>query len=251
MLFTMEIIGSNWIHLKETDSTNSFLKELHISNPVSEGTCITADYQHAGRGQSGNIWQSADGENFLFSTIIFPKNITPASQFSISMAFALGVHSFLSDYLPFERIKIKWPNDILFDGKKICGMLIENALQGECITNSIIGIGLNVNQTENLPPDATSLAKLTGEKYELQILYKDFFSYLNAQLINLYKMRLGFIESNYLEVLHGHKTPLPFSHPEGGTFMGTIMGVSKEGRLIVESGSESRHYNTKEIIFQL
>lgn len=131
-------------HLKKTKSTNTYLKELSQSTNVKEGTTIYTDYQSSGRGQRGNSWESEAGRNLLFSTVIYPTFIDANQQFIISQVVALAIKDFLSKR--FNDITIKWPNDIYWKDKKLCGILIENEIMGDHISKSIIGVGLNVNQ---------------------------------------------------------------------------------------------------------
>ena len=133
------------IHVEETHSTNSLLREWLEQEPLSTGSVIVADFQTAGRGQVGNVWESARGKNLTFSLVLYPQALPVNQQFLISQIAALSVKETLDAYT--EGISIKWPNDIYWQDKKICGMLIENDLSGHNLLRSIIGIGINLNQT--------------------------------------------------------------------------------------------------------
>lgn len=137
------------------DSTNTQAAR-EMSN-AADGTVWIADFQTAGRGQRGNKWESAKCENLTFSILFKPTFLSPAQQFAISEAAAIGVCRYLcSKGLPAQ---IKWPNDIYIGNKKICGMLIEHSISGDKLAGSIIGIGLNLNQREfsSDAPNPTSL----------------------------------------------------------------------------------------------
>ena len=146
-------------HLEEVSSTNDFLRAYE---PMADVTVLSASYQTNGRGQMGNTWISNSGENALFSILVCPSALKASDGFVLSQAMALSIKEVLDAYL--EGISIKWPNDIYCGDEKICGILIENSLKGSEIDWSIIGIGLNVNQTsfpEHLP-NPTSMRLCTG-----------------------------------------------------------------------------------------
>ena len=145
-MYNRLFIGNNIISLEEVDSTNRYLKDYLLKdNNTIEGLVVVATNQHSGRGQKGNTWQSEQGKNLTFSIFIKP-NIQVQAQFLISKAISLGIVDFLND-VGLSELKIKWPNDIFCKDKKIARILIENTLKGNNVSNSIIGIGLNVNQT--------------------------------------------------------------------------------------------------------
>ena len=145
------------------DSTNSAMAANRSSLRHKE--VWAARFQSAGRGQRGNVWNSAPGENLTFSIYLEPTNIPAAKQFSISEAIALGVCDYLQD--KGVAASIKWPNDIYVGDRKICGILIENTIGSRTMKSSIAGIGINLNQTrfpDNLP-NPVSLKILTGNSY--------------------------------------------------------------------------------------
>lgn len=143
----------NWF--KEIDSTNS--QAHRCRHEASDFTVWAAEFQTAGRGQRGNTWESAVGENLTFSILLKPTNFLSTRQFELSQVVALGV----VDYLATHGIeaKIKWPNDIYVGDRKICGILIENVLSGDTLSVCIAGIGVNLNQTvfRSDAPNPTSL----------------------------------------------------------------------------------------------
>ena len=117
-----------WVRLASVDSTNNFLKHYRPVCP-KEMTLVTAEFQTAGRGQAGHVWESEAGSNLLFSLKCHPRGVEAPRQFVLSQAIALAVCETLSGYA--EGFSIKWPNDIYWYDRKVCGMLIENALQGK------------------------------------------------------------------------------------------------------------------------
>ena len=165
------------IWLDTVDSTNS---EAHRRIATIDNlSVLSAVHQTAGRGQRGNSWNTAPGDNLTFSIVLkfdqqYATKIQAYDQFSISQMNALAILDFLSSHD--IEAKIKWPNDIYVGNKKISGTLIENSLYREWLSWSIIGNGINVNQTTF--PDTllnpTSMSLITGEKYDTKILLEEF-----------------------------------------------------------------------------
>ncbi|MCM1483829.1 MAG: biotin--[acetyl-CoA-carboxylase] ligase [Muribaculaceae bacterium] len=158
----------HYIRLDSVPSTNSYMSALPPDTPA--GTVVTAAEQSAGRGQRGNSWEAAPGQNLTLSVLLRPASVTAREQFMVSEAVALAVvhtvRHYLSDSYP---VTVKWPNDIYVRDLKICGILIENTLTGSGIDRSIAGIGLNVNQERFISdaPNPTSIYMLTGRKVPL------------------------------------------------------------------------------------
>ena len=165
------------IHIEETDSTNHWLKEHGEGNMV-----VVADYQTAGRGCGSNSWESERGRNLTFSMLIHPENILAKEQFRITEV-SVAMCRMLQSYI-YNKVEIKWPNDIYVGDKKICGILIENRLQGTEIKDSIIGIGLNVNQKEfkSDAPNPVSLYQLTGQETDLEEMLMAFLDCFDSEL---------------------------------------------------------------------
>lgn len=149
------------IRLEETTSTNNYLRGLVGKESLPEGSIVVTEYQTAGRGQVGNTWESEPGKNLMFSIILYPDFLPANRQFLISQIAALSVKETLDAYV--DGITVKWPNDIYWRDKKICGMLIENDLTGHSLYCSVIGIGININQREFLSDalNPVSLVQIT------------------------------------------------------------------------------------------
>ena len=152
------------IALERTDSTNRYLNELCDTSlqPVAELTTVCADYQTAGKGQRGNSWEAAEGRNLLFSFVLYPTFLEAGRQFILSQVISLSIKEALDGLV--EGVSIKWPNDIYWQEKKLCGILIENDLQGRYIGRSVAGVGLNVNQ-ERFLSDAPNPVSLKWPTY--------------------------------------------------------------------------------------
>ena len=131
-----------YILLHETSSTNSYLSRM--ASILPSGTVIYTNSQTSGRGQRGNSWEAEPGKNLTFSMLVKQPAVVPSKQFRISEAVSLAVVEWLSQYS--DGFSVKWPNDIYYNDKKICGILIEHVLCGNAIVHTIVGVGINVNQ---------------------------------------------------------------------------------------------------------
>lgn len=155
----------HWV--ESAGSTNTFMASR--ADAIPHGTVIAATEQTAGRGQRGNSWEAEPGKNLTFSILLRPQTIKAARQFEMSMIVSIAIASALEKFVPGKRVKIKWPNDIYIDDRKICGILIENTLMGDSIDRSIVGIGINVNQAvfRSDAPNPSSLLHYTGRELPL------------------------------------------------------------------------------------
>ncbi|OSY87922.1 biotin--[acetyl-CoA-carboxylase] synthetase [Tenacibaculum holothuriorum] len=228
------------IKLNAIDSTNSFLKEMAVNATLDSFTVVTAKEQTSGRGQMKNKWISEAGKNLTFSVFVRFDKFKIENQKYLSFVVSRSVFEALTTYyLP--KLAIKWPNDIMTVNKKICGVLIENSLQKEYITSSVIGIGVNVNQEifNDELSKATSLKNILGKEVDLDELLNLILERLqeNIQLLN--DKEFSIIEENYLNVLYKKNIPSMFKTPNGELFMGKIIGVSQEGKLQLELDNET------------
>lgn len=238
------------IKLKEVDSTNSYLKNLvHDQNP-EEGSMVIAEFQSDGRGQMGNGWDSEAGKNLLLSLLIYPANLLANEQFIISRIASLAVKNCLDQFV--DDIRIKWPNDIYWKDKKIAGMLIENDVQGKYIQNSVIGIGININQ-QSFPaelPNPISLWQITGIDNDIDnisdifvreffLLYREFQNGMTTQIEDEYMLDLYRINDYY------------WFKDEGGSFRARIKEVMPSGHLVLKTMEDGdlRQYAFKEVSF--
>jgi BirA family biotin operon repressor/biotin-[acetyl-CoA-carboxylase] ligase len=240
-------LGEPLIHLVTVDSTNNYAALRLRNGTATEGTVILADYQWQGKGQGGNQWISEQASNLLFSIILCPDFIPADRQFYLSMCISNGLVDILLSLG--ASCKVKWPNDILLDNKKVAGILIENTIMGEMLNTSVIGIGLNVNQRtfSELLPNPTSLFLSTGKEYNLAELFPAMLSKLELHIYQLYDGRLDVIRTNYLNHLYGLNEWLSFTDAEG-SFEGRITDVTDTGELIVKRrNSEIKYYGYKEV----
>ena len=250
-IFSGLFVGQNLLTLKEVDSTNNFLKNLLTnSKPVPEGTVIMAESQFAGRGQQNNKWHAEPGKNLTFSLLLQPHFLDIAHQFDLNRAVSIGVYDALYPLLG-DGLKIKWPNDIYYRDKKLGGMLIENLLQGSRIKNSIIGIGLNINQ-ERFPDDAanaTSVKQILQRDYQLNDILADICNNIEAWYLKLKSGKTDSIRDTYLSRLYWFNEEKQFRTATGHVFTGTITGVKDNGLLMVQHNDTETTYNLKEIEF--
>lgn len=190
------------IRLEETTSTNNYLRGLVGKEPLPEGSIVVTEYQTAGRGQVGNTWESEPGKNLMFSIILYPDFLPANRQFLISQIAALSVKETLDAYV--DGITVKWPNDIYWRDKKICGMLIENDLTGHSLYCSVIGIGININQREFLSDalNPVSLVQITGREYDREEILNSFLKRLYDRYLGLLQEKEEEIRSAYMAALY-------------------------------------------------
>jgi BirA family biotin operon repressor/biotin-[acetyl-CoA-carboxylase] ligase len=251
-IFSGLFVGQNLLTLKEVDSTNNFLKKLlSNSKPLPEGTVIMAESQFAGRGQQENKWHSEPGKNLTFSLLLKPSFLSISNQFDLTRAMSLGVFDALEPLLG-EKLKIKWPNDIYYEDRKLGGMLIENLVQGEQIKNAIIGIGLNINQ-EDFPAgaiNAVSLKQILHEDYDLRTLLADICKHIEAWYLGLKAGRDDFVRNSYLNRLYWLNEKNFFKTLNEKSFTGTIINVKYNGLLVVKNNNgDEKEFSLKEIEF--
>jgi BirA family biotin operon repressor/biotin-[acetyl-CoA-carboxylase] ligase len=250
-IFSGLFVGQNFITLKQVDSTNNFLKELlSNSKPLIEGTVIMAENQYAGRGQQQSGWHAEPGKNLTFSLLLKPVFLPVTDQFDLIRVISLGVFDALEPLLG-PKLKIKWPNDIYYADSKLGGMLIENVLQSGQIKNSIIGIGLNVNQ-ESFSPDLTkaiSLKQILHQDYDLKTLLSEICRHIEAWYLNLKAGKIPFIRKAYLSRLYWLDERKSFK-TQDNVFTGTIKNVRDNGLLVVHNNNaEELEFSLKEIEF--
>lgn len=244
------------IHLIEKESlssTNSTLSDLLRMVPdINEGTVVRAIEQTAGKGQTGNHWESEPKKNITISLLLRPEFLSIVDHFFISIAVSLG----LTDYLNSKGINgvcIKWPNDIYVDSNKICGILIENSIIGHTINSSIIGIGLNINQEKFFSdaPNPISLTNITGETYDLNVELNQLCNALLRRYAMLANGNQDTLREDYIARLYRYNVMADYKLPSTDTiFKAKIIGIAPEGRLIMESDSgKIMKFAFKEVVF--
>ena len=221
------------IKLNATDSTNSYLRKLSNETMLTDYTVVLAKHQTKGRGQMGTTWSSETSKNLTMSVFKDVSKLLLEHPFYISMATSLALVKTLQSF-SITKLSIKWPNDILSEDKKICGILIENVIKHNTFKASIIGIGLNVNQTEFKGlPRASSLKLLTGNIFNLDEVLYTLMKYLKYYFMLLLKEEYDLLKQEYESYLFRKNKPSTFKDAEGLMFSGIIKNVSLSGSLQV------------------
>lgn len=236
------------VKLSATASTNAYLKELVRQNPGDGETAVIAFSQTAGKGQQGNSWQSQDGKSLTFSIFKRIESLEATYHFYISMAVSLAVKSVLEEN-KIGNISVKWPNDILSGNKKICGILIENLISKGTISESIIGIGINVNEHE-LPglPQATSVKIETGKELDLEVLMQKVLDATGFYFSFLSENSLPELKRLYEDSLFQKNKVSVFENKNNTLFNGIIQGVTEAGKLqILLENNVVREFENKEV----
>lgn len=253
---------SGIIHLEQTDSTNSWAAAN--GNAGGGGDILVwADYQTAGRGCANNSWESQPAQNLLFSMMIHPgKEITlpwangkgkwptveARRQFVISMAISVALVKALAQVIAQAgadagALSIKWPNDIYWHDSKLAGILIEQRVAHGLVTECIIGVGLNVNQTcfHSDAPNPVSLAQITGSTHEREALLR--------RVVEVFDLDTS--PSLYRSLLYRRTGIHPYSDANG-PFLATLLTVEDDGHLLLQTtDGQQRRYAFKEVSFVL
>ena len=235
------------IKLNAIDSTNTYLRQLCNENTLKDYTIVVAVHQTQGRGQMGTVWDSEKGKNLMFSLFKDLSMHDIEFPFYISMAISLAIIKTFNK-LNIPDLNIKWPNDILSADKKICGILIENVIKNK-LNSTIIGIGVNVNQTEfNNLPKASSLKNITGVHYDLDEILHSIIKHTKYYSLLLQEEKYVKVKTEYERHLFRRNKPSTFKSAEGELFSGFIRGVTKYGKLLVLLEDEVvKKFDLKEI----
>jgi len=237
------------IHLKEIDSTNNYLKRaIACSTNLLEFTTVVANFQTGGRGQRGNGWEAERGKNLLFSTLVYPREVQAKEQFLLSQLISLAVVETLE--LEGRGFSIKWPNDIYWNDLKIAGILIENNLLGESIQNSVVGVGLNINQKRfsSSLPNPISLSVITGKEYSILSILSSILNKFKElyQQINTVESRNSIL-LQYKQHLY-RREGFHLFEDSNGPFEAQIMDVHLDGKIwLQDTEGNNRGYYFKEV----
>lgn len=228
-------IGKIQLEYERLDSTNSQAERLLKQGQLAEGTVISTSEQWAGRGQMGNSWFSDIHKNIALSIVLYPK-IRVQEQFLLNQVIALGIRDCVQHFIP-NKTWIKWPNDILVQGKKVCGVLIQNVISRYCISQSIVGVGMNINQASF--PDGlrqpTSFFLETGLEYDLKTIQEYLYFSIEKYYLQLKAGKMDNIQRSYHDFLYQKNEWQYYKDKEGNVFLGRILGVSLDGMLNVET----------------
>lgn len=244
---------------------------------VFEGTIVIAKHQERGRGQRSATWESEPGKNLTLSILLQPTFLKPEEQFQLNKAVSLGVAEFVTSMAspkssPKERTFtrsslsftteptakvgsvargggeafIKWPNDIYIGTKKVAGILIENSVSGTKLQQSIVGIGINVNQEFflNALPNPTSLKLATGKDFDLKVCLSSLCSHIEKRYLQLRhptsflpsseEVKQSGIDADYLKCLYRFDEWASYKY-KGEIIQAKVTGISKVGKLMLEA----------------
>ena len=233
----------HYIKVSQTASTNTYLSRLAATLPG--GTVIYTPSQTAVRGQKGNSWESEDGKNLTFSLLLKRPPVKARDQFYLSEVAALAVVEALSAEAG-DSFTVKWPNDVYWQDKKACGMLIENSLDGSDIATSIVGIGINVNQEHFLSdaPNPVSLINITGREHDLMALLKRVCSRIEQLVESLGDADARTdLHQRYMAALYRNDGQLhPYEDAAGNRFMAMVTGIAPDGTLTLRHEDGTTHY---------
>lgn len=233
------------VKLDAIPSTNDFLKEMSRSQAVVNFTVVTAQTQTNGKGQRGSTWSSESGKNLIVSVYVDETTHFLNGIFSMNVAVAMSIFDTLN-LLQLKSLAVKWPNDIMADNKKLGGILIENSLRSDGTFSSIIGIGLNINQTDFAHlPSATSVSNVLGFDVDIDNILE--------QLLITLQNRLS-VDQNQIQLwdlYHQHLFRInldsDFQTIDGKIFTGKIVGVDFSGRLIIDVEGNQQLFDLKDI----
>lgn len=251
-------IGQNSIELPSVDSTNNYVLELLKKNDslgaergCVEGTLVWTHDQTSGRGQRGNTWLSKPLQNLTMSLVLYPQ-LPVHLQFYVTKITSLAVAQFVEQSLEKNiGVSIKWPNDIFVKDQKVAGILIENSLRGENINSSVIGIGLNVNQTdfENGLQNASSLKLISGKEFKIDTCIKRVCELIEPRYLQLKAGKYELLDKDYHAHLHRLNKICNYSS-NGESFDAMLIGVNESGKLLLKHENEEiKEYNFKEVAF--
>jgi BirA family biotin operon repressor/biotin-[acetyl-CoA-carboxylase] ligase len=249
----MKIIGSEIIEMETINSTNEFAINFCKENRAINGTIIYSKEQTAGKGQDGNFWESESGKNLSISIILKPMFLEASMCYLLNKTIALGVADFIKEKLPSlqDLVKIKWPNDIYIQNKKVAGILIHNSFFGNDFSESIVGIGININQTffASNAPNPVSLIQMSNLNYDIKICLEELSHFLEKRYRLLCDTKFESINEAYRLDLY-RLNVWSYFIVNNQKIYAKILGVSEFGKLIIEQKSkEIIEFDLKEISF--
>lgn len=242
-----------YILVRSVSSTNSYLSKMAMMLPG--GTVVHTPEQTAGRGQRGNTWESETGKNVQFSMLLKSPAVPVAEQFRISEAVSLAIVDVLEQYS--SGFSVKWPNDIYHGDKKVCGILIEHSVMGSKINHTIIGVGINVNQTEFVSdaPNPVSLSQILGREISTdEVLHKACEAVEKRCAFEFYSEQdFEALHNEYKAGMYRNDGELHrFALSDGTEMLARIAEVESSGILVLETEKGNREsFAFKEIQFEI
>lgn len=245
-------IGQNQYFLPEIESTNTYAMGLLRNVNVPDGSIVFTDHQTKGKGQRGHTWNAEISSNITVSIILKPGFLSLKKAFYLSKISALAIYDVLAVLIEKSHfdIKIKWPNDILLNGRKIAGILIENNISQQHLSSVVVGIGININQEyfPGLESTATSLKKEYQQEFNRVSILNSLCSFMEKWYFLLKQEKYEQIDQAYFMHLLGYQSQMRFESLEGGQFNAFLNGVTESGLLeLIHGNGELKHYDIKEI----
>ena len=233
-------------HYPNLESTNNEAARF-ASEGAEEGTVVVAENQTAGRGQRNNVWESEPGKNLTFTVILHPHFIPTDKLFVVSKAFGLAMVEALADTIP---CSVKWPNDIYVGKRKLAGILLEHFFEGDSLSFSVIGAGVNVNQSQfsSAAPNATSLLAETNETHDIGAILSSVLCVFSRYYEQLRKGDYSEVRRGYFDNLHCKTGRHTYTTPQGERFRARIADVYDSGELALETeDGERREFLFKQV----
>ncbi|MGL1885640.1 MAG: biotin--[acetyl-CoA-carboxylase] ligase [Reichenbachiella sp.] len=238
-------LGKKVTFLPQCHSTNDIACEMVNSRNYKNGQIVLTHHQTNGKGQRGNVWESLPNQNATFSLIINPFDVKAKDQFDLHIITSLAIKTAVQDLID---VKIKWPNDIYVHDNKIGGILIENSLLGKHIKSSVIGIGLNINQTSFSVAKASSLNIETGKNFTVETIIESILYSLEDYLQQYQDHGIDSLKINYLASLYQFNIEAKYESDEN-QFIGKIIGVDTLGKLQIKTSDIIKTFDFKEVKF--
>ncbi len=231
----MQTIGKPFTELAEVDSTNNYATAEVQKGAAKHGEAWFAHRQTNGKGSRGKTWNSGVGQNIILSLFLRPGNILLSQSFCFTAAVALATYDLFAKYAV-DNVSIKWSNDIYWNDRKAAGILIENSIRGSNWQGSVVGIGVNINQTmfDEALPNPVSLKQITGKTYDVVALAKDLCNCLQQRYAQLQKDKETIVR-DYNNVLYKRNQPVKLK--KGNiVFVCVVKQADASGLLEVEGG---------------
>ncbi len=248
-LYHIDKMKTELIYLEQTDSTNRYLRENHLSSLIDEDKMVVVwtGYQTAGKGQGSNVWESERDENLLFSVLVHPVSVPVNKQFVLSMAIALAVKKTMDTYT--DDITVKWPNDVYWRDNKISGTLIETTITSHGIRDCVFGTGIDINQKEFhcTATNPISLYGILGKETDPKCVLDDVVEKLKEYMTLINKGDYRDIRDEYMSSLYRSQGLFPYRDSEG-PFRASIEDVEDDGHLLLrDTDHKIRRYAFKEV----
>ena len=242
-----------WIYKASILSTNADFPFSVSKNSNNTNIVLYSYIQSAGKGQIGRKWYSGVHKNMTFSLQMGIHQLLARDQFHLNMIISLGLRDWIAHILG-DEVTIKWPNDIYIKNKKLAGILVQNTLSEQYISKTLVGIGININETEfpSELPNPISFQQITGSGFDINALFANMLHYLGKRFQFYDEQSFVNLQKQYTSKLYLLDKVSTFALSENDQhFSGIIKGISREGQLMIDSESGIRKFNHREIVFKI